>query len=51
MRIKSKEVFVHGLKKFRNGDFDVEDKERSERSQVYEDKELEDLLSEDSCQT
>ena len=38
-------------KKFKNGEFDVEDKKRSGRSKVYEDAELEALLDEDSCQT
>ena len=37
-----------GFKKFKNDEFDVEDKERSGR---YEDAELEVLLDEDSCQT
>ena len=37
--------------KFKNGEFDVEDKERSGRPKVYEDAELEALLDEDSCQT
>jgi len=39
------------FQKFKNGEFDAEDKERSERSKVYEDAELEALLDEDSCQT
>jgi len=38
------------FQKFKNGEFDVEDKERSGRPKVYEDAELEALL-EDSCQT
>ncbi|EGI60565.1 Mariner Mos1 transposase [Acromyrmex echinatior] len=38
------------FQKFKNGEFDVEDKERSERPKVYEDAELEALLNEDSCQ-
>ncbi|EGI59352.1 Mariner Mos1 transposase [Acromyrmex echinatior] len=38
-------------KKFKNGEFDVEDKERSGRPKVYEDAELKALLNEDSCQT
>lgn len=37
--------------KFKNGEFDVEDKERSGRPKVYEDAELETLLDEDSCET
>ena len=39
------------FQKFKNGEFDVEDKERSGRPKVYEDAELEALLDEDSCQT
>jgi len=39
------------FQKFKNGEFDVEDKERSEKPKVYEDAELEALLDEDSCQT
>ena len=39
------------FQKFKNGEFDVEDKERSGRPKVYEDAELEALLVEDSCQT
>ena len=37
------------FQKFKNGEFDVEDKERSGRPKVYEDAEA--LLDEDSCQT
>ena len=39
------------FQKFKNGEFDVEDKERSGRPKVYEDAELEALLDEDSYQT
>jgi len=39
------------IQKFKNGEFDVEDKERSGRPKVYEDAELEPLLDKDSCQT
>ena len=39
------------FQKFKNNEFDVEDKERSGRPKVYEDAELESLLDEDSCQT
>ena len=39
------------FQKFKNGEFDVEDKERSGRPKVYEDAELKALLDEDSCQT
>ena len=33
----------------KNGEFDIEDKERSGRPKVYEDAELEALLNQDSC--
>ena len=39
------------FQKFKNGEFDFEDKERSGRPKVYEDAELEALLDQDSCQT
>ena len=39
------------FQKFKNSEFDVEDKERSGRPKVYEDMELDALLDEDSCQT
>ena len=39
------------FQKFKNGEFDIEDKERSGRPKVYEDTELETLLDQDSCQT
>ena len=39
------------FQKFKNGEFDVKDKERSGRPKVYEDMELEVLLEEDSSQT
>ena len=38
------------FQKFKNGKFDIEDKERSGRPKVYEDAELEALLDQDSCQ-
>ena len=39
------------FQKFKNGKFDIEDKECSERPKVYGDAELEALLDQDSCQT
>ncbi|GBP85884.1 Mariner Mos1 transposase [Eumeta japonica] len=39
------------FQKFKNGDFDVKDKDRSRRSKIYEDAELDKLLEEDSSQT
>ena len=39
------------FQKFKNGEFDIDDKERSGRPKVYEDAELEALLDQDSCQT
>ena len=37
------------FQKFKNGEFNVEDKECSGRPKVYEDAELKALLDEDSC--
>ena len=39
------------FQKFKNSEFDIEDKERSERPNVYEDAELKALLDQVSCQT
>ncbi|GBP90175.1 Mariner Mos1 transposase [Eumeta japonica] len=39
------------FQKFKNGDFDEEDKDRSGRPKIYEDAELEELLGEESSQT
>ena len=39
------------FQKFKNGEFDIEDKGRSGRPKVYEDAELEALLDQDSCRT
>ena len=39
------------FQKFEDGEFDIQDKERSGRPKVYEDAELEVLLDQDSCQT
>ena len=38
------------FQKFKNDEFDIEDKERIGRLKVYEDAELEALLGQDSCQ-
>jgi len=38
------------FQKFKNDEFDVEDKERNGKPKVYENAELEALLDEDSCQ-
>ena len=38
------------FQKFKNGEFEIEDKERNGRPKVYEDAELEALLDQDSCQ-
>ena len=40
-----------GFQQFKNGEFDIEDNERSGRPKVYEVAELEALLDQDSCQT
>ncbi|EFN83814.1 Histone-lysine N-methyltransferase SETMAR, partial [Harpegnathos saltator] len=39
------------FRRFKNNDFDVEDKERSGAPKKFEDEELEALLDEDPCQT
>ena len=39
------------FQKFKDGEFDIKDNERSGRPKVYEDAELEALLNQDSCQT
>ena len=45
-----REVAVSRIQKFKNGEFDIQDKKRSGRPKVYEDAELEALLDQDSCQ-
>ena len=39
------------FQKFKNGEFDIEDRTYSGRPKVYDDAELEALLDQDSCQT
>ena len=39
------------FQKFKNGEFDIEDKERCGMPKVNEDAEFEELLDQDSCQT
>lgn len=39
------------FRRFKNGDFDVEDKERAGRPKTFEDQKLEALLEQDACQT
>lgn len=39
------------FRRFKSGDFDVEEKERTGRPKTFEDQELEGLLDEDPCQT
>lgn len=39
------------FRRFKNGDFDTDDKERPGQPKKFEDEELEALLNEDSCQT
>ena len=38
------------FQRFKNGDFDVEDRHSSRRKKVFENAELEALLEQDSCQ-
>ena len=47
----SERSFCEWFQKFKNGEFDIENKERSGRPKVYEDTEMEVLLDQDSCQT
>ena len=47
----SSERSCQWFQKFKNGEFDIEDRERSGRPKVYEDAELEALLDQNSCQT
>ncbi|EGI69065.1 Mariner Mos1 transposase, partial [Acromyrmex echinatior] len=46
----SEKSYREWFQKIKNGEFDVEDKERSGRPKMYKDAELEALLNEDSCQ-
>jgi len=39
------------FRRFKSGDYDVEDKERSRRPRAFEDEELQALVDEDPCQT
>ena len=39
------------FRRFKSGDFDVENKERSGRSRAFEDEELQALVDENPCQT
>ena len=39
------------FQKFKDGEFDIEDKECSGKPKMYENAELEELLDQDSCQT
>lgn len=39
------------FRRFKNGDFDTEDKERSGRPEMFEDADLEAILDQDQCQT
>ena len=49
--LTSSERSCEWFQKFKNGEFDIEDKELSGRPKLYEDAELEALLDQDSCQT
>ena len=42
-------ILHNDSREFKNGEFDIEDKERSGRPKLYEDAELEALLDQDSC--
>ena len=47
----SERSYREWFQKFKNGEFDIEDKERSGRPKVYKDAGLGALLDQDSCQT
>ena len=47
----SERSFREWFQKFKNSEFDIEDKERSGRPKVYEEAGLKELLDQDSCQT
>ena len=47
----SERICREWFQKFKNDEFDIENKESSERPKVYEDAELEGLLNQDSFQT
>ncbi|GFX23841.1 mariner Mos1 transposase [Trichonephila clavipes] len=49
--IRSFEHRTEGFRRFKNGDFEVEDQHGGGREKVFEDAELEALLDQDSCQT
>ena len=46
----SERTYRQWFQRFKNGDFDVEDRHSGGREKVFEDAELEALLEEDSCQ-
>ena len=39
------------FRRFKDGDFDIDDRKREERQKTFEDTDLEALLDEDPCQT
>ena len=47
----SERSFREWFQKCKNGEFDIEDKERSGRPKVYKDTEFEALCDQDSCRT
>ena len=47
----SERTCLEWFQRFKNGDFDVEDRHGGGRKKVFEDAELEALLGQDSCQT
>ena len=48
--VLSKRSCREWFQKFKNGEFDIEDKEYNGRLKVYEDAEFEALLDQNSCQ-
>ena len=47
----SQDTCERWFKRFKTGDFDVEDKERPDQPKKFEDQQLPALLEEDECQT
>jgi len=47
----SKRICYEWFQRFKNSDFDIEDRHGGEREKVFKDAELEALFHEDSCQT
>ena len=49
--LRSETTFRDWIRRFKDGDFDVDDRPREGKPKIFEDAELEALLDEDPCQT